>query len=510
MLGKIIGGNFENLIVRLKSDVEVEIGQLVVTRKKDKTIIYQVIDIFFGSQISSQNLELISGIEIEESESNTEIFESNLRNYILAKIKPILTIKENSCTPSKTISSMFDNVFEINEDDLKFLQEPKHKILFGELRNGSKVLKQPVYLNAKDVFSHHVLVSATTGKGKSVLLKNLLWNSLEEDSVAHLIFDPHDEYYGRNELGLKDHTKDKISYYTTNETRDSNTLVINLSEMRPGHFQGVSSFSDAQWQALNAYNKEYHDYWIEAAIMQKPFKNAKFDESTLNVISRKMQSLLDIKIKNDNLMFEGPFHNKLGESTIVNIKKSLKESKTVIVDTSNFSGSQEVLISSIITQNVYNEYKYLKKKGELDKYPIISIVLEEAPRVIGKDVLAKGQNVFGSIAREGRKFGIGLIAITQLPSLIPREILANINTKIILGMEMAPERNAIIDSSAQDLSSDSKQIASLDKGEAIITSTFTKFAVPIKIPFFDKVVKEELKNKKDDNTNISYSGINLV
>jgi DNA helicase HerA-like ATPase len=70
--------------------------------------------------------------------------------------------------------------------------------------------------------------------------------------------------------------------------------------------------------------------------------------------------------------------------------------------------------------------------------------------------------------------------------VIPREVLTNINTKIILGNEMATERHAIIESAAQDLSSDDRTIASLDKGEAVVSSIFTKFAVPVQIPLFDK------------------------
>ena len=123
--------------------------------------------------------------------------------------------------------------------------------------------------------------------------------------------------------------------------------------------------------------------------------------------------------------------------------------------------------------------------------PVISILLEEAARVLGKETLERGSNVFGSIAREGRKFKVGLIAITQLPSLIPRDILANMNTKIILGVEMKPERQALIESAAQDLSSDDRQIASLDKGEAIVTSNFARFATPIYVPLFSDIVKEE-------------------
>jgi len=130
--------------------------------------------------------------------------------------------------------------------------------------------------------------------------------------------------------------------------------------------------------------------------------------------------------------------------------------------------------------------------------PVITIILEEAPRVIGKKVLETRDNVFGKIAREGRKFNIGLIGITQLPSLIDREILANMNTKIILGNEMGPERRTLIESSAQDLSDDSQTIASLDIGEAIVTSNFTKFAVPIKIPLYEDLLKVQTDKVKSD------------
>ena len=151
---------------------------------------------------------------------------------------------------------------------------------------------------------------------------------------------------------------------------------------------------------------------------------------------------------------------------------------------------------------MFREYKRLKFNDQLEAHPIISIILEEAPRVLGKNVLESRENIFGTIAKEGRKFNIGLIAITQLPSIIPREILANMNTKIILGNEMGPERKAIIESAAQDLSSDSQNIGSLDKGEAIITSNFAKFAIPIKIPLFEDLLKEDLKTRKRESKGV--------
>ena len=139
----------------------------------------------------------------------------------------------------------------------------------------------------------------------------------------------------------------------------------------------------------------------------------------------------------------------------------------------------------------------------MDDKPVISVVLEEAPRVLGKKILEQGSNIFDTLAREGRKFKVGLIAITQLPSEIPKNILANMNTKIILGIEMNSERQAVIESSPQDLSQDNRNIAALDKGEALVTSTFTKFAVPIKIPLF----KEFAAVKKEKEFETSFSGV---
>jgi len=204
-----------------------------------------------------------------------------------------------------------------------------------------------------------------------------------------------------------------------------------------------------------------------------------------------MLSLLDMEWNGQQLFCSGIFDLNSGMTTIKDIVNELENAKTVIIDTSHFKGATELLIGSMISAEILQRYQEYKRKGVLKDKPVISIVIEEAPRVLGKEVLERGQNIFSTIAREGRKFKIGLCAITQLPSLIPREILANMNTKIILGMEMAAERQAIIESASQDLSQDNRNIASLDKGEAIVTSNFARFATPIKIPKFKEYAMKE-------------------
>lgn len=504
MKGQIISGEFGKICVRQKSSEEIELGELMIAETPKGKVLLQAYDLVFGSQMSQQNLELVSGIKLEQ-ENDLEIFDPELRNYNLAYLKPLISMGKKGSKLCKVLPKFFSEVREVNEEDLQFLTKPKNPFFVGNLRSGSKMLDVGIYLSGEDVLSHHVLVPATTGRGKSNLTSVVLWNLVDKDYCGMLVLDPHDEYYGRNGLGLKDHKdKDKVVYYSTNPPAGCKSLKINLKKIRPPHLLGVVEWSDPQQQCLNSYYREYGENWIAAIVLQKPL-NVQYVEGTMAVVRRRLLSILDLEWVNNQLFSKGVFDLKAGETTISEIIDELEDSKTVIIDTSVFSGSTEILIGSLVASDIFMRYKGYKNKGVLRNKPVVSIVLEEAPRVLGKDVLEKGSNVFSTIAREGRKFKIGLYAITQLPSLIPRQILANMNTKIILGIEMQPERQAIIESASQDLTTDSRNIASLDKGEAIITSNFSRFAIPVKIPLF-KDIAEKVEEKK---VNQDYMGIKL-
>jgi hypothetical protein len=495
MKGQIISGKFGELCIRQKSNSNLEIGELLIAESKDTKILLHVYDLFYGSQMSQQNLELISGMALEEDDK-TEFFEPELRNYMLANAKPLIHIHdEKNAILSKALPDFFSGVREVTKDDLKFLTQPNNPLYIGKLRSGSRMLDVDIFLEGKDVFSHHILIPATTGKGKSNLMSCMLWSCVDKDYCGMLVLDPHDEYYGRTGIGLKDHSnKEKVVYYSISPPPGCRSLKINIKNIKPAHFYGAFNFSDPQKQALQAYFRKFGDGWIEAILLEKTI-DVVFQEGTMAVVKRRLVGVLGIDYVEDRFVCNSIFDFQAGETTISDICSELEKSSTVIIDTSIFSSQVEILIGSLITNEIFGKYKRYKSKGELKDKPVISIVLEEAPRVLGKEVLERGPNVFSSIAREGRKFKIGLTAITQLPSLIPREILANMNTKIILGLEMKPERQAIIESAAQDLSDDDRNIASLDKGEAIITSNFARFATPIKIPLFKDIVDNEKKTE---------------
>ena len=498
--GLIVSGQFGDILVREKAGKALELGELLIADTPQGKILLQVFDLVYGSQLGQQQLELLSGLKLEEN-IGLQFFDEAVRQYILARVKNLVTITDSKSRAAKTLPQCFSEIRDVTASDVSFLSTKHATPLFiGKLRSGSKVIDVPIYLDGHKALSHHVLIAGTTGRGKSVLMHTLLWHTLGEDYCGLLVLDPHDEYYGRNGPGLKDHpqSRERVAYYTPHPPAGGRSLKIDIKQLTPLHFRGVVEWSDPQLQALSAYHHEYRDAWIEAVIRQQPLK-VSFNEATFAVIKRQLMQTLSLSLDGETVHCRGIFDTHAGQSTIDDMVKELERGHTVIIDTSEFSGAVEILIGSIIATEAFERRK--RAIVDVKQAPVISIVLEEAPRVLGRDVLERGPNIFSTIAREGRKFKVGLTAITQLPSLIPRDILANMNTKIILGVELKPERQAIIESAAQDLSADERTIAALDKGEAIVTSNFLPFATPVKIPAFEETMKAFTKPAR------SFAGI---
>lgn len=477
IVSQIVGGEHAGIMVRQKAGESIELGELLVAEENGEKMILQVFDLVYGSQIETEALEWASGLQLENV-SSSGFMEAELRNYVLAKIKAVVHVKNNSAHTPKTLPKFFSKLRRIESSDLGFLENPEQPLYAGKVRSGSRILEKEVLLDGMQVLPTHVLVASNTGKGKSNTIKVMLYNLLNHDYCGVLVLDPHNEYYA----ALKNHPKagENLKAYSPNPERGAFTLKINYKSVKPWHFKGIVPFSEAQSETLWFYYKKFKENWMTEILdddrdeeMASWFEKGKLKEGTLSVIQRR----LELALTNKTFSAEG------GETTAKDIVQALDEGKKVIVDTSRLASETELLIGSIVANELFD-----KAKGEKGKMK--SIVIEEAPRV-----LREGEsNVFSAIAREGRKFGVGLIAITQLASLIPREILANMNTKIILGNEMKQEREALIGSAAQDLSDDSKTIAGLDKGEAIISSVYTKLAIPVQYPKFEAFA-ENKENK---------------
>lgn len=510
--GTIVYGKHGGIMIRQKTETEIELGDLlVVDQAGGGYSILQVYDLQYGSQIPDKNLEMISGMKLEGFRADMDFMEPALRNYVLALVKSVANIKvedgkEKKVHVPKTLPQFMSNARLIEKSDLDFIETPKNPIFLGFVRSGSKVFDVAVNLNGVDVFTHHLLIPATTGRGKSNLLKVMLWSILGKDYCGVLVLDPHDEYYGRHTKGLKDHPEahDNLVYYSPKTVDGSISLVFDFKSVKPWHFKGIVEFTQAQHEAMSVAYNTYKSDWLLAIVQGRELPNVA--PQTVAVLQRRIDTVLGLYLDEAGTIQcrTNVFSDSLGSRTVKDILDALESGKKVIIDTSRFTDEIELLIGSMILCEVFNNYKRYKLEGALDQKPVISIIVEEAPRVLSQDVIkSTGGNIFSTIAREGRKFKVGLTAITQLTSIIPKTVLANMNTKIILGNELSSERSAIIDSASQDLSTDDQNIASLDKGEAIISSNFTKFAIPIQVPLFEDYIKKvEATSKPKEQTRV--------
>ncbi|MGQ9782329.1 MAG: ATP-binding protein, partial [Nitrososphaeria archaeon] len=465
IVGQVVGGKTAKILIREKSGRKIELGDLLIVEEDGAFLILQVYDLAYGSQVPQSIRELLAGLKLEGYGTELTFLEPELRNYVMAEVKAVARVEGKDVKIPKTLPSLFSYIRYITEKDLAFLTKPPNPVYLGKVRSGSKELDVDVYLNGADVFTHHIVVPATTGRGKSNLVKVMLWSILEQPKFGVLVLDPHDEYYGRHGKGLKEHPKanDNLIYYSSTPLPGTNTLVVNLRSILPWHFQGIVEFTDAQQGAIKRYYTRFQDKWIENIVRGTEVEGVA--PRTLEVLQRKFDNVLGVYLDDaSNLQCRTKvFSDTAGLTTTKDIANALEKGKKVVIDTSRLLDEAELLIGSIVVSEIFHRYQIYKSEGKLDDKPVVSIVVEEAPRVLGSDVLESlGENIYSTVAREGRKFKMGLVAITQLISLIPRQILANMNTKIILGNEMAVERGAIINSAAQDLSQDDRTIASLD------------------------------------------------
>ena len=496
-IGKIIGGGVgDNIKIRLEKDVD--IGDIVITEEKNKKFFMKIIDIFLSSQIPNQFVE-----DMASKETNN-IFDKEERFYKIAIAK---ILKINNGAP-RDVPNFFSNVREIEKDDLKELKF-QGEIEIGKLRLGSKVSDIKVFLPAEKLISHHMLVVAATGRGKSNFAKVFLKGLTETEKYSAIVFDPHSEYYGRGNYGLGD--LNNTIYYTPRGNGEE--LKIYAEDLSPFDFIGITELSDAQKEAMILVsrmkdkikvafegNENIGKCWINVFLLKsgdeiENMTGGKVKRGTAVVLKRRLMKVLDVRESENGLISKifSPEKRK-GASIFDKILENAKEKRTIIIDTSMIGEDLEKVISSSILNRIFDYYRFKKQEDEkaFNNLPEVLVVFEEAPRVLASDV--EDKNVFERVAREGRKFKIGLCAITQMPSLIPAEILSQMNTKVILGIPSPEDRRAVVNSSAQNISDETKEIQMLDVGEALITSPFVDFPLPVKIHNFDEL----LKNKRND------------
>jgi uncharacterized protein len=97
------------------------------------------------------------------------------------------------------------------------------------------------------------------------------------------------------------------------------------------------------------------------------------------------------------------------------------------------------------------------------------VVLEEAHRYLGDGAVAMARASANRIAREGRKYGVGLMLVTQRPSELPDTALAQCGTLIALRLSNAADQAKIRAALPDSVAGLASVLPSLRTGEAIVT-----------------------------------------
>lgn len=99
----------------------------------------------------------------------------------------------------------------------------------------------------------------------------------------------------------------------------------------------------------------------------------------------------------------------------------------------------------------------------------VLVVLEEAHRYLGEGASALTRNSANRIAREGRKYGIGLLLVTQRPTELPKTALAQCGTIIALRLSNSDDQGTIKAALPDAVAGLAAVLPSLRTHEAIIS-----------------------------------------
>jgi uncharacterized protein len=99
----------------------------------------------------------------------------------------------------------------------------------------------------------------------------------------------------------------------------------------------------------------------------------------------------------------------------------------------------------------------------------VLVILEEAHRYLGDESAELARNSANRIAREGRKYGIGLMLVTQRPSELPDTALAQCGSLISLRLSSQTDQAKIRSALPDSVAGLAAVLPSLRTGEAIIS-----------------------------------------
>jgi DNA helicase HerA-like ATPase len=344
------------------------------------------------------------------------------------------------------------------------------------------------YAEMNELLGKHTAILGSTGAGKSGTVAAVLHSLLERGAAAGLaswkprivVLDPHNEYAaafpGHKKLSTDDGSL-TLPYWLLSFA-ETVALIIGKTE-----YVATSQANIVKSALLNARVEGATAIGIDAARITVdspvPYKLATFKaaveadkptqaskQDSHNAILEK----LDVLVRDARVTFMMKEWSGTAGDPFPGILSQLlgEGSQPRIVDLSGVPNEVAGVSSAVIARTLFN-LKVWQTTDERQNDPVL-LVCEEAHRYVpnrGEAQYEAAQEAIRRIAKEGRKYGIGLLLVSQRPSEVEATVLSQCNSWIILRITNDADREhvrAILPDSMEGLT---KMLSGLRRQEAI-------------------------------------------
>lgn len=352
--------------------------------------------------------------------------------------------------PVKTIPSHFSQVYEANEGDFRMVfgweDDPtRRNFAIGKPLD----MDVPVCINLDRIVERSNGIFGKSGTGKSFLTRLLISGIIRKQAGVNLMFDMHSEYgweamrEGKEVStvkGLCQLFPGQVEIYTLDpeSTRrrgvnHAQELYLSFDQIEIEDLRLISSelnLSEASIDNANILAGEFGKSWIVQLLnmtnedISELCEMKQGHKGSIMALQRKLKRLEDLKY----------IRSACPHNYIEKILQSLDAGKHVVVE----FGSQANMLSymlatNMISRRIHKSYvkkadQFLRTKNPQDRPNPLVITIEEAHRFLDSSIVH--QTIFGTIAREMRKYFVTLLIVDQRPSGIDNEVMSQVGTRI--------------------------------------------------------------------------------
>jgi DNA helicase HerA-like ATPase len=372
--------------------------------------------------------------------------------YATAVLRPMLMLdKQHRPQPVKTIPPHFAHVYEAREDDIARIfgkENAEHNRYFNI---GTPLdMKTPVCIDLDKITERSNGIFGKTGTGKTFLTRLVLAGLIKSNKASTIIFDMHSEYglQSRKEgehqsfvKGLKSLFGQKVAIFSLDpeSTRRRGGapdayLTLSYQSIRVNDIislQHELNLHPTACEAAYLLEAKYKKNWLSELLapgntMKDLAEEVGAHAESISALHRKLRRI-------ERLAF---FQTQPQQHDIINqMMEYIDNGMSIIIEFGNYTSTFcYLLIANIISRRIHSLYiekteRFLASQKKEDEPKKLMITIEEAHKFLNPQTAR--QTIFGTIAREMRKYYVSLLVIDQRPSGIEPEILSQIGTKII-------------------------------------------------------------------------------